>query len=333
MGVDIVVHPKHKPVPGTPEWNILGDEIRAIFAKPYEERRVGMIVANPFEMDELKTEIRIANTMCEADHIAPVWARKLNTMDYIIVPNKWNKMVFRDCDVRRPIEIIPPGIDTERFPYYERPEREYFTFGIVGYLDQFDRKGAFDVIRAFASEFEPNEKVRLILKSSDPSFGYYSRFTDPRIRTITENVSFEELNELYRKLDCFVFPSKAEGIGLPPREAMSTGLPTIITNWSGLTDIAHGAYYEPKNRMDTYSISFPITPIRYEKRPNFIEQDGNWAIMDIKRLMFWMRYVYENRSISRRVGKAGSDYIKQRFDWKIVAQKLKVYLEKICTAQ
>ncbi len=317
LGVDVSVGAKFRPFPNSPEWNILTDEEKEIFSSNFELRRVGIIESNPFDFENNISEYRIANTMCESDHVAPVWAEKLNGMQQIIVPNEFNKKVFENSGVTTSITVIPHGTDIERFPYYERKDRNTFKFGILGYLDFHDRKGAFDLIRAFSSEFAPDEPVELLIHSSNPAFGYYSRFTDPRIHTLMGQWSFKQLNEFYQSLDCFVFPSKAEGVGYPPREAMSTGLPVIVTNWSGLEDIA------------LPEICYPLQPSRLEPRYNFIEQDGNWAIIDIQELMYWMRYVYENRRKAREKGKKAAKWIRENQSWEKCALKMKEFLENV----
>lgn len=46
------------------------------------------------------------------------------------------------------------------------------------------------------------------------------------------------LAELYRAADCFVFPSKAEGFGLPVLEAQACGCPTVTSNVTALPEVA-----------------------------------------------------------------------------------------------
>lgn len=317
LGVDVSVHPKFRPNPGSEEWEILNDEEREIFKGDFEVRKIGVIETNPWDFDTNKSEIRIANTMCESDHVAASWPEKLNSMHHILVPNEFNKRVFEGSGVTTPITVIPHGTETEKFPYYERKDNNIYTFGIVGFLDPTDRKGAFDLIRAFSSEFDEDEPVHLVLKSSDGIFGYYSNFNDIRITTIAEHYNFEELNDLYDSIDCFIFPSKAEGVGQPPREAMATGLPVILTNWSGLEDIA----------ID--DICYPIKPHHLEKRPNFIEQDGNWAIIDIQELMGTMRHVYENQKQAKEKGRRAAKWIRQNQSWEKCAKLMKNFLEGI----
>ncbi len=314
LGVDVNVHPKFRPIPGSPEWQILTEEERSMFEAEFEKRKIGIIETNPFDFESNLSEVRIANTMCESDRVSHSWPEKLNAMQHIIVPNEFCKQTFLNSGVKQDITVIPHGVDTEKFKYFDRPKPEIFTFGILGYLDATDRKGAFDVIRAFASEFEPDEPVELVIHSSDPMFNYYKYFKDQRISLNTKQLSFEEINRFYQEIDCFVFPSKAEGVGYPPREAMATGLPTILTNWSGLKDIALS------------DISYPLNPIRLEPRPNFIEQDGNWAIIDIAELMYWMRYVYEHQAEAKEKGKKASKYTACNFSWEVCAMQLKEFL-------
>lgn len=298
---------------------MLSEEERAIFDKPFVKQRVGVIETNPFDFDMIDNEVKVANTMCESDHLNPVWAEKLNAMQQIIVPNEYCQKAFLDSGVTQPITIIPHGIDTDRFQYIERPkDRKPFTFLLLGWLDaDTDRKGVMDTIQAFASEFESTEDVQLILKSSNPSFGYYKNFTDKRIKTIVEGYTFDDIVKLYSEVDCFVFPSRAEGIGYPPREAMSTGLPTILTNYSGLEDIALPI------------LSYPLQPAVIEPRPNFIEQDGNWARIDVSELMFEMRHVYENQPEATIRGRRASEYLRTLYSWPVVTKKLVSFLETL----
>jgi len=318
LGVDVYISGKFAPRPGTMEWEMIDEEEKALFQKPFKKTKIGINQSNPFDFDINTCEVRATLTMCESDRVSESWPQKLNAMDYIIVPNKFCQETFERSGVTKPIMVIPHGADTERYTYYERPKRDVFTFGIIGYLDAgTDRKGALDLIRAFASEFDKDEPLRLILKSSDPTFGYFTNLTDPRIKVIAEPYNYDQLIELYHQLDCFVFPSKAEGIGLPPMEAMLTGLPVILTKWSGMEDFALS------------SVSYPLTPVRFEPRPLFIEQNGNWAIVDVKEIMYWMRYVYEHQDEAREKGRKASAFIRQKYNWPNATRRLKKFLEEI----
>lgn len=315
-GIDVYPHKKYSYQPGTPEFEALIQEQIELLDKPYEKQTIGIIETTPFDFGIIDTDIKIANTMCESSKIGGSWVKACNAMDYVVVPNEFQKRVFQDSGVRVPLEVVRHGTWTEMFPYYERPERDVFTFGTVGWLN--DRKGVFDLIRAFVSEFSPEEPVRLYLKSSNKDFGYYSYFSDPRIKTDIRHLKPQELNEIYKSFDCFVFPSKAEGVGQPPREAMSTGLPTIVTNYSGLEEIADEKY------------SYPLQPAGFETGTNPVkEQTGDWAKIDIQELMYQMRYVYEHQKEAKEKGRLASKEINENHSWEKCAADMIKLLTKI----
>jgi glycosyltransferase involved in cell wall biosynthesis len=68
------------------------------------------------------------------------------------------------------------------------------------------------------------------------------------------------LEGLYRAADCFVFPSLAEGFGLPLLEAMARGTPVATSNATSLPEIGGDAveYFEP---TDTDAIAATIARI------------------------------------------------------------------------
>jgi len=317
-GVVVYPHAKFLPVPGQREYEILNQEEQEITQLPFQKERIGIIETTPFDFELLDTEIKIANTMAESNQIGEPWVNACGRMDYIVVPNKFQYNVFKDSGIpESKLRIIPHGTETEKFPYYNRPKRDFFTFGIAGYLN--DRKGVFELIRAFASEFDILEPVRLRLHTTNLDFLYYKFFRDSRIITDGESLSHGQVNDFYKELDCFVFPSKAEGIGQPPREAMATGLPVILTNYSGLSEIAHK------------DICYPLQPNRFVRgvNPHTFEQPGDWAEIDIQELMGQMRYVYENQAEAKRKGKKAAQTIREKYSWELAAEKMIQFLQTV----
>lgn len=318
LGVDVSCHKKFSYQRGTPEYEALTPEQIEILEKPFERRKIGIIETTPFDFETNESEFKIANTMSESDRLGKPWVEACNAMDIIAVPDEWNRESFLQSGVKESkLRIIRHGTWTEMFPYYERPKRDIFTFGTIGYLN--DRKGVFELIRAFTSEFSKDEPVRLYLKSSNKDFGYYSRFTDDRIITDVRHLLPADLRDMYNSFDCFVFPSKAEGVGQPPREAMSTGLPTIVTSYSGMYDIADPMW------------CYPLIPkeLVEGQNPQIVEQPGNWAQIDIRDLMVQMRYVYEHQQEAKEKGELASRIMRQYFSWEVAAQQMVKLLEEL----
>jgi hypothetical protein len=233
----------------------------------------------------------------------------------LIVPSEYLVEVFKESGVTKKVISVRQGMDSKKFPYIERRPQRNFVFGTIGYMD--DRKNWKDLVTAFCSEFNQNEPVELWIKNTN---GYWNNthFGDDRIKVINRMYTFAEIQRLYAYFDCFVFPSHAEGSGLPPREAMATGLPCILTNWSGLTEIADE------------SISYPLTPIAID-HPDIrgIEQPGFQARLDVTELMYWMRYVYEHPQEAKEKGRKASEFVHKEYNWDRCADLMVQKLEEV----
>lgn len=68
----------------------------------------------------------------------------------------------------------------------------------------------------------------------------------------TGKVSFEDLKIYYQNASLFVFPSLYEGFGLPPLEAMASGVPVIVSNRASIPEICENAaiYFDPESPRD-----------------------------------------------------------------------------------
>jgi len=85
--------------------------------------------------------------------------------------------------------------------------------------------------------------------------GYSTAFEDDLKQQAGERVRFtgwlpdEQLDGLYRAATCFVFPSLAEGFGLPVLDALVRGTPVATSNATSLPEVAGDAalYFEPED--------------------------------------------------------------------------------------
>ncbi len=72
---------------------------------------------------------------------------------------------------------------------------------------------------------------------------------DPRLVRITGSLSDAELIALYGSCSLFVFPSKLEGFGLPPLEAMACGAPVLASRATSLPEVVgrEDLLFDPDN--------------------------------------------------------------------------------------
>ena len=98
------------------------------------------------------------------------------------------------------------------------------------------RKNHEVIIKAIAQLDNP--KIRYVICGIGPRFEYLERLI--KKLNIIEKVKFlglrNDVNELLKVADIFAHPSKREGLGIAPLEAMASGLPIITSNIQGIKD-------------------------------------------------------------------------------------------------
>lgn len=246
----------------------------------------------------------IAFTMWETTKLPDRWVRDINTYaDEVFTPSEFCKRVFEQSGITKKITVVPLGIDIGQYQYFNRPTREDFTFLIAGKLDA--RKNYNAVIDAFLQEFDEKE-AKLIIKTRKGSS--IDQNGDERITIISDDFTGSEMYELYKKADCFVYPTKGEGYGLPPREAMATGLPVIMTQYGALTENVDPLIYYPIAVSKMEDVDYPTKHLISLENADL----GQWAVQDHKEIQKMMRKVYNNRAQAKKIGKMAAMMIKRK---------------------
>lgn len=286
-----------------------------------EGQKIALLLHAPHSITRLESPIRLLFTMFESTKIPDEWLDYLEQADRIIVPSKWNAEVFAQSGFDK-VDVVPLGYDDEVFKFIDRPIRrdrnENFTFL---HFNAFNvRKGFLEVFKAFVSEFRPDEPVRMIFKTTlqkAPLPIMPDKY--PNIEVITAESSEEELLKIMARSDAFVFPSRGEGFGMTPLEAMATGLPTIVPNAHGITEYFNADFmYECKVGE--------MCPALYSR---YKDQDvGKMFVTDVKDLRRQMRYIYEHQTEAKAKGQAAAFYVKN-WTFKKTAEKLKVIINEM----
>jgi glycosyltransferase involved in cell wall biosynthesis len=248
---------------------------------------------------------KLAIVPFETTRIPKSWVYKINSLDAIMVPCSQNVQMMKDSGVTIPIEEIRWGVNTKEFPLLKR-NNKYFTFGQMGALSL--RKGTDTLISAFKKAFPIEEypNVRLLLKTSNDGFLFETK--DDRIKVQIGKFNKKELlDNFLQQIDCFVFPTRGEGAGLPPLEAMATGLPVICTDWSGPKDYLPIDY--------TYWLKYKMVPATDFSKKIYKEPCGDWAEPDEEHLIELMRYCYNNQDEAKKMGELGSKWVHKNMTW------------------
>lgn len=298
-------------------------------SKPFEKADVAICHGFPNSFQSIQGwKYRVGYTMFETDKLPDGqndWTGPFDTpaeainsqLDLLFVPCRHNVGMMRDNGVTIPIEVAPNGVHPKAFPLMDRPKRDTFTFLMMATLTL--RKNPGNVIAAFSNLFRDDPAVRLVLKTQSGTLGHLQFEGMGNIEIIDEMADAKRLKQLLYEADCFVFPSRGEGFGMPPIEAMATGLPTIIADNTGMKDYADTRY----NYVVKFSHKSPAQ--RYPKSWGNV---GNWYESDFNDLKAKMLYVYEHQAEAREKGKAAAQFVRDNFSYEVVAQRFIEGIEK-----
>jgi len=174
-----------------------------------------------------------------------------NWCDLIIAPSKGMRERLRDYGIRRPIVVLPSGLDPtpamEEARWIER-NKARMELGlpledpILLYVGRLGKEKNIEfLIEAFSlvSKIFPNSW--LLIVGDGParnSLESYAEKLDVRERTIfTGYLKGRKLAEAYRSANLFLFASQTETQGLAPLEAMFFGIPVVAARGMGVSDL------------------------------------------------------------------------------------------------
>ena len=141
------------------------------------------------------------------------------------------------------IEVVPNGVDIERFRPAEMPTvRDGGTLVVVAVARLVEIKGLQHLIAALARiPADMRSQIRLRLCGTGPYEGELRR--QVREAGLDEQVEFagliayDEIPRQLRQSDVFVLPSLQEGLPLSLLEAMASGLPVVATAVGGIPGV------------------------------------------------------------------------------------------------
>ena len=253
----------------------------------------------------------------------------LQAADLVFVPSAWGKGVLIDHGIAKSsIEIVPEGVDPAKFHPLARNSYTNRQDGIYRVLvvSKFERRKGFpELLEGYAKAFGGDPTAKLLLKSD--SLYLMQRAEDAYQNDIAEmrktldqagidNAAFlngelsdDDLAHLYNACDVLLFPSRAEGWGLPLVEAVASGMPVATTFYSGHTEF--------------------LTPIKdkvglLDHRMIPVDKGGargEWAYADSETIAARLIEMRENQAAYEARSLEASSVIRKDFSWQKAAEK------------
>jgi glycosyltransferase involved in cell wall biosynthesis len=204
------------------------------------------------------------------------------------------KNSFENSNIKVPITNIGQGIDQidSKELSVIKSKGDKITFLHIS--SGLPRKGVNDLIDSFISAFKDRTDVELILKTypnpQNTINEYLKKYgNQTSIKHICKDLSQEEIEELYRKADVYVSPSRGEGFNRPVAEAMIRNIPVIVTGWSGHMDFCN----EDNSLLVKYNIE--------DSTSHLSGDSSSWAVIDKEDLKNKLLQVFDEIKTSSNV--------------------------------
>lgn len=258
-----------------------------------------------------------AFNMIETNRVDPEWVDAINTRcERLFVPCPPMIEIYQSSGVTIPIDYVPLGVDlfADRLPEgvsdldgTEQP----FVFLTYSYGEK--RKGADIAVKAFVQAFGDDPRYQLVIKAREGyEESWLKSLDNPQIELVTGRLSEEAWMQLQKRAHCFLFSSRGEGWGMPPRELTLAGVPTIATQWLGMWDV------------DKWGIALKYSEM---SQCEFVDYQANardalWSEPDIDDLIEKMRWVTQHYPEAKERAMKGREYLLTNFNWMAIGKRI-----------
>ena len=267
---------------------------------------------HPSFYKKLKGKIKTSFLVYETFPLPKEWVENINKyLDYVFVPNNYNKNIFIKSGVQKSkIIIVPYGYPGKIKPKIINTNKKTTEFLTIATPHK--RKGLKILIQAFCQAFTGKDKVSLTIKTSyTPKISKKKPWETEDIKKIISSSSKmypnppkiilknailndDEMLNYYKQHDVYVQPSYAEGYGLSILEAMASGLLCVVTGYGGHMEFCN----ENNSLLINYKLSYRKNMAYCEIMS---EKYIKVAIPDKKHLSQILKEIHENKNKFRKI--------------------------------
>jgi glycosyltransferase involved in cell wall biosynthesis len=241
-------------------------------------------------------------TMWETNWLPPDFTDFLHMFDTIIVPSLHNWELFSQHHEN--VRVIPLGVDRDIWCPKERPDNKKFKILCGG--SEWYRKGLDVVLKVFLEMNLPDAELHI--KIVPPYLSAPKNLDYPNVVVHDQWMTVEDEADLVRSADCFISVSRGEGFGLMPLQAISAGVPTIVSD-------AHG--HREFSDLATHRIPTRLVPTNHGEWHNL----GDWDEPEFDAIFSAIQDLYNNRDRYRQQAETHAGEV-CAFNWDTAADQL-----------
>jgi len=249
----------------------------------------------------------VVYTTFETSALPTHWVDSINrSYQAVVVPHEAVRQVFSASGVKPPIFVVGQGFNRLSPAAAPRPPTATSS-PRIGFLGVPVRRKNLEALRqACRSLLARWPGLTLAVHVAtwydwlDPSLRDAMR-ADSMVDWTEGRLDPDALAAWYRGLSCYAYPSRAEGWSFTPRESLSLGVPTLISDVPLHGELVQsGLYHVVRNRGRE--------PARYEGGVF-----GEWMRIDADDIAVTLAEVLRDPEAARRRAEAGAAWIAQRW--------------------
>ena len=266
----------------------------------------------------------------ETNSLPSDYTSYLKRSHLIWVPSQWAKgvLIAHGLDGDQ-IHVVHEGVNPDIYHPYCRPKSSssgVFRFFMCGKKET--RKGFDELLEGFKIAFGNDATTELHLKAdyfwgsqgqANAKQDELSRQIDNlglnNVVPISGALSTSDMALLYNNYDAMLFPSRAEGWGLPLIEAIACGLPVISTYYSGHTE------YLAAIDGQFVRLDHQLHPITCPEFLHHWKSGGKWAVAPAGEIASKLLFLRENYSRFQQHAMTASQTIRDHFSWRHAAEQ------------
>jgi glycosyltransferase involved in cell wall biosynthesis len=287
---------------------------------------VSIVHHYPVITDDEPADIRLILFFWEESSIPFETVSRLNDkFDAILVATSFVGRALRNSGCAKPIFVIPMGVDhvvdysAPLLPLPSIKNSEYFRFLHVSSV--FERKGPEFLLAAFIAQFNAEDLVELYIKTFPnlhnrihEQLAYFltTKPNPPRVIIDEADIPNTALQALYRSAHTLVLPTRGEGFNLPAAEALTLGLPVIVTGYGAQTDFCT-------------TTTASLIPFRFDLSKSHLNStDSCWVTPDVRALSTLMRQsvddMLKDSKTLQHHRESGQAVMRSTYSWNMAAK-------------
>jgi glycosyltransferase involved in cell wall biosynthesis len=267
---------------------------------------------------------KIGMPIFELDEFTKIEKHHLSNLDNIFVCSSWAKeIILSNISISQEnVCVIPLGVDNEIFKPSQLNNNKTIFFNCGKWEI---RKGHDVLIESFNKAFDDTDNVELWMMCENPFLNkeeeqiwknmYINSKLGSKIKIIPRVETQQEVYNIMSKVDCGVFPARAEGWNLELLEMMACGKHVITTDYS--------AHKEFCNNNNAFLIPIDSKEKAYDGK--WFHGQGNWAKFEKKQKDYLSEYLRDfyikNTKKEISINSNGIETAK-RFNWDNSAKEI-----------